>query len=315
MREEIFLRGLSQKEFEKSSCGVGFICDLKGRTSHNIIKEGIFALENLLHRGAVGADPKTGDGAGILIGLPDRFLRKEADKNKIRLPKSYAVGMLFLPRNKKEREFCETIFRRIIKQEGLIFLGLREVPVDSSFLGRQAKNTQPVIKHIFIGREKNFKTKIDFERRLYLVRRRVENLIRKSKLTEKSFFYITNLSCRTLSYKGLLMSNQLKNFFLDLKDPALESPFCLFHARYSTNTFPTWDLAQPFRYLAHNGEINTLRGNINWFNSRQGTLKSRIWKRRLKALYPIIIPGGSDSATIDNVLEFLLLSGRSIIES
>jgi len=307
-------QGLYLREFEKDSCGVGFVCNIKGIASYEIIKKGIQALENLRHRGAVGADPKTGDGAGILIQIPDEFLRKESEKIKISLPKKgrYAVGMVFLPKNKEEREYIQKLFEGIVKKEGLIFLGWRNVYVDNRVIGKQAYLTEPVIKQVFIKKPDNLKDELNFERVLYITRKKIENSIRASKLKEKTFFYISNLSCRTLSYKGLLMSTQLKDFFLDLKDKDLKSSFCLIHARYSTNTFPTWDLAQPFRFLAHNGEINTLRGNINWMQSRQGLLKSKFFKEKLKEIFPIIVPGGSDSATLDNVLELLVLSGRHI---
>jgi len=307
-------QGLYDPDFEHDSCGVGFVCNIKGEKSHLIIEKGIRALENLIHRGAVGADPRTGDGAGLLIQIPDDFLRKECQSLKIELPKKgrYAVGLVFLPKDNLERRYCEDVFLKNIKNEGLFFLGWRDISVDDSMLGKTARFSQPVFKHIFIGCPSEIKEELEFERALYLVRKKIENLIRRSKLKQKNSFYISNLSCRTLSYKGLLMSTQLKDFFLDLKDKDLKSSFALIHARYSTNTFPTWDLAQPFRFLAHNGEINTLRGNINWMQSRQGLLKSKFFKGRLKEIFPIIVPGGSDSASIDNVLELLVLSGRHI---
>jgi len=307
-------QGLYDPRFEHDSCGVGFVCNTKGEKSHIVIEKGIRALENLIHRGAVGADPRTGDGAGLLIQIPDDFLRKECQNLKIELPEKgrYAVGMVFLPKDNLERRYCEDIFLSVIRKEGLIFLGWRDIPVDDSIIGRVARFTQPVFKHVFIKRPPQIKEELEFERILYLARKKIENLVRNSKLKQKTYFYISNLSCRTLSYKGLLMSTQLKDFFLDLKDKDLKSSFCLIHARYSTNTFPTWDLAQPFRFLAHNGEINTLRGNINWMQSRQGLLKSNFFGKKLKEIFPVIVPGGSDSATIDNVLELLVLSGRNI---
>jgi len=307
-------KGLYNPEFIRGNCGVGFVCNIKGTSSHTIIEKGIESLVRLLHRGATGADPQTGDGSGILIQIPDEFLRKECVNSKIDLPErgKYAVGMVFLPQRRSERILCEEIFAGMIKKEGLYFLGWRNVPVDSLVIGRQAKDTQPVIKQIFIQCPKEIKDELEFERRLYLLRKKIENSVRSSNLKQKSFFYISNLSCRTLSYKGLLMSTQLKEFFLDLKDEEMKSTFSLIHARYSTNTFPTWDLAQPFRYLAHNGEINTLRGNINWMKAREGNLKSRLLGKDLKEVFPIIVPGGSDSATIDNVFELLVLAGRPL---
>ena len=307
-------QGLYDPRFEHDSCGVGFVCDIKGRKSHDIVTKGILALEHLMHRGATGSDPKTGDGAGILIQVPHEFLLKECSKAGIRLPKSgdYGVGLVFLPTDGKERKFCEDNFKKIAEEEGLIFLGWREVPVDDSAIGRTAKESQPVIRQVFVGRPAGIAGELAFERKLYIVRKRSENLVRGSTVKQKAFFYISGLSSRTLSYKGLLMSAQLKDFFPDLKDKALESSFTLFHARYSTNTFPTWDLSQPFRFLAHNGEINTLRGNINWMKARQGLLESGVLGKDIKKLFPVIVPGVSDSASLDNMLELLVLGGRSL---
>ena len=307
-------QGLYDPQFEHDSCGVGFVCDIKARSSNKIVQNAVSALVRLEHRGAVGADPKTGDGAGILIQVPDEFLRRESDKLQIKLPQKgdYAVGMVFFPQLEDERAFCQDTLISFIKKQGLIFLGLRDVPVNDSIIGKQARLTRPIIKHALIAKPDEIKETAEFERALYLVRKKTENLIRGSALKQKSFFYITNLSCRTLSYKGLLMSSQLKDFFVDLNDKDMASSFALIHSRYSTNTFPAWDLAQPFRFLAHNGEINTLRGNINWLQSRQGLLKSESFGSELKNIFPIVVPGGSDSATIDNALELLVLSGRSI---
>ena len=307
-------QGLYDPDFEHDACGVGFVCNIKGESSHSIVEKGIEALENLMHRGAVGADPNTGDGAGLLIQIPDEFFRKQASRIKIDLPKKgrYATGLVFLPPDQNERVFCEKIFLKVVKEKGLNFLGWREVPVNDSIIGRVARLTQPVFRHVFIGCPAHIKDDLSFERILYVVRKKIENSIRSSKLKQANYFYISNLSCRTLSYKGLLMSTQLKGFFLDLKDRDLKSAFALIHARYSTNTFPSWDLAQPFRFLAHNGEINTLRGNINWMRSRQGMLKSIFFKKGLQDIFPVIVPGGSDSAALDNALELLALSGRHI---
>jgi len=267
-----------------------------------------------MHRGATGSDPKTGDGAGVLIQIPHNFLNKECSKVGIQLPPAgeYAVGMVFLPTDDSERRFCEDQFKKITQEEGLVFLGWRDVPVDDSMIGKAARDTEPVIKHVFAGKPASIKGELSFERRLYIIRKRIENLVRGSSLNQKRYFYVTGLSSRTLSYKGLLMSAQLKHYFLDLNDDALESSFALIHARYSTNTFPAWDLSQPFRFLAHNGEINTLRGNINWMKARQGLLKSDVFGKDLKKLFPVIVPGGSDSAMLDNALELLVLSGRSL---
>lgn len=307
-------KGLYDPRFEHDSCGVGFVCNIKGTLSNDIIKQGLGVLKRLSHRGATGADPKTGDGAGMLIQIPHEFFRKVCQDRKINLPSkgAYGTGMVFLPTNAKENKFCKDVFRRIIEEEGQIILGWRKVPVDDSEIGKTAKETEPIIEQPFIKRSKKLKTELEFERKLYCIRKRVENIIRASNLKQRSFFYITNISCRTFSYKGLLMPGQLENFFLDLKDERLESALCLVHSRYSTNTFPTWDLSQPFRFLAHNGEINTLRGNINWMRAREGLLESDLFGKDIKNIYPVIVPGGSDSATIDNVFELLVLAGRSL---
>ena len=307
-------QGLYDARFEKDSCGVGFVCDIEGIKSHETLRKGISALKRLEHRGAVGADPKTGDGAGILIQIPHKFFKRKSDNFKVDLPASgdYAAGLIFFPSEKKEREFCKGVFKKVIAKEGQVLLGYRSVPVDNSYIGEGAKRTEPVIEHIFIKKNSKLRPGLDFERKLYVIRKQVENIIRSSGLKQKAYFYITNISSRIISYKGLLMSSQLDKYFIDLNDRDLETSICLIHARYSTNTFPTWDLAQPFRMLAHNGEINTLRGNINWMHARESLMKSKFFNKDIEKVKPIIVPGGSDSATIDNVFELLVLAGRSL---
>ena len=313
-RQDLEKYGLYDSRFEHDSCGVGFICDVKGRKSNIIVRQGLKVLKRLSHRGATGADPKTGDGAGILIQTPHQFFLKIAHQAKIRLPDlgGYGSGLVFLPANFKERKFCKDALAKIVKDEGQSLLGFRAVPLDNSDIGFTAKKTQPVIEQIFIAKNEGGKDRLEFERRLYIIRKQAENLIRASKLKQKSFFYIPNLSSRTFSYKGLLMPQQVDSFFLDLQDEDVQSAICLAHSRYSTNTFPTWDLAQPFRFLAHNGEINTLRGNINWMSAREGLLKSGLFGKDINKLKPVIVPGGSDSAAIDNAFELLVLAGRPI---
>jgi glutamate synthase domain-containing protein 2/glutamate synthase domain-containing protein 1/glutamate synthase domain-containing protein 3 len=307
-------QGLYDPQFEHDSCGVGFVCDVKGRKSNQIVKQGLEVLRRLSHRGATGADPKTGDGAGILIQMPHDFLFKICRGNEIDLPAEgeYGVGLVFLPQDEKERKFCKNVFARIIKDEGQLLLGWRRLPVDNSNIGKTAQDTQPVMEHVFIAKNKKIKEQLDFEIKLYIIRKQIENTIRASKLMQKHFFYITNLSSRTISFKGLLMPQQLEDFFLDLKDESIKSALSLVHSRYSTNTFPTWDLAQPFRFLAHNGEINTLRGNINWMSAKEGLLQSKLFGKDIEKLKPVIVPGGSDSASIDNIFELLVLAGRGI---
>jgi len=307
-------QGLYDPAFEHDSCGVGFVCNINGERSNEIIRQGLEVLKRLSHRGATGADPKTGDGAGILIQVPHEFFTTACSRINIVLPDQgeYGAGLVFLPPNKKDREFCKSAFLKFINQEALTLLGWREVPVDNSDIGETARETQPVIEQVFIGKNKRIKNQIELERALYVIRKQIENEIRASNIKQRSFFYITNLSSRTLSYKGLLMPHQVENFFTDLKDNNIKSSLCMVHSRYSTNTFPTWDLAQPFRFLAHNGEINTLRGNINGMRARESGLSSALFGKKLKKIMPVVVPGGSDSAAIDNVFELLILAGRDL---
>ncbi|MCF7892112.1 MAG: glutamate synthase large subunit [Candidatus Omnitrophica bacterium] len=310
-------QGLYDPIHEKDACGVGFVCNIKGNKNHSILKDGLVVLKKLSHRGAVGADPDTGDGAGILIQIPDKFLRNSLSKQKINLPQEgdYGVGLIFLPRNKKGQKTCKDIFKKIIAEEGQTLVAWRRVPVDNSVIGKDARESEPSIWHLFIGKKDKELSQIDFERKLYLIRRRIENKIFKQNLMQKSFFYISNLSSRTLAYKGLLMPEQVEDFFLDLKDKSLKTALALVHSRYSTNTFPSWDLAQPFRFLAHNGEINTLRGNVNWMKARESQLASEVFGNEIDKIKPILTEGASDSAIIDNAFELLSLSGRSLAHS
>jgi glutamate synthase domain-containing protein 2/glutamate synthase domain-containing protein 1/glutamate synthase domain-containing protein 3 len=310
-------QGLYYPQFEKDSCGVGFVCQVKGQRSNKIIKQSLKVLRRLAHRGAVGSDPKTGDGAGILIQIPDEFFQKISSQIKVNLPPqgSYGTGLIFLPTDRGQRKICQELFSQVIKDEGQILLGWRDVPVDNSDIGLTAKETEPVIGQVFIGKNPKITDQLAFERKLYVIRRIIENTIPGLKLKQESFFYITSLSSRTFAYKGLLMTDQLENFFPDLKDENIKSCLALVHSRYSTNTFPTWDLSQPFRFLAHNGEINTLRGNINWMHAREGLLESSLFGSDIEKLKPILIDGLSDSATIDRAFELLTLGGRSIAQA
>ena len=307
-------QGLYDPAFEHDNCGVGFVCDIKGKKSNDTVKKGLEVLVRMTHRGAVGADPLTGDGAGILLQMPDEFLQKEARKANLNLPKlgEYGVGLVFLPQDEKERAFCIATFEAEIKNAGQKFLGWRDVPVDNSVIGKTARYTEPVIKQLFVGIGEKTKVGIEFERKLYIIRKKTENIVKNQDLKEKTFFYVTNLSAKTLGYKGLLMPYQVGEFFLDLQSSDMNSAIALVHSRYSTNTFPTWDLAQPFRYLAHNGEINTLRGNINWMTARHSMLKNDFFDADMEDLFPIIIPGGSDSAALDNMVELMALTDRSL---
>ncbi len=307
-------QGLYDPAFEHDACGIGFVCDITGKRSNEIVLKGLEVLNKLSHRGATGADPKTGDGAGVLIQIPHEFFAKVCPEAGIELPPvgSYGTGIVFLPTDSRERELCKDTLSEMVKKEGQEILGWRQVPVDDSDIGISAKRTQPAIEQIFIKKIGCVNDELTFERKLYVIRKKAEKKIRSSALKQRAFFYITNISSRTFSYKGLLMPCQVDKFFLDLQDGEMKSSITLVHSRYSTNTFPTWDLAQPFRLLAHNGEINTLRGNINWMRAREGLLNSKMFGNDIKDIFPVITPDGSDSAAIDNVFELLVLGGRSI---
>jgi glutamate synthase domain-containing protein 2/glutamate synthase domain-containing protein 1/glutamate synthase domain-containing protein 3 len=301
-------QGLYDPRHEHDSCGVGFVANIDGTKNHHIISSGIKVLENLLHRGAVGGDLTTGDGAGILFQIPDAFLREVCTPRKIRLPapEHYGVGMVFLSRTLRTREKAMGLIEREVASEGLGFLGWREVPVDGDAIAGQAKEQQPSIFQWFVD-GKGLSSDL-LERKLYVLRRVIEG----KGSGEEEPFYIPSLSCRTLVYKGLLTGIQLPAFYHDLRDPRVVSALAVIHQRYSTNTFPSWELSQPFRYLAHNGEINTLRGNTNHMRSREASLQSDLFGSDIKKILPIIDERGSDSSAIDNALELLVNGGRSI---
>ena len=319
MNDTVTPRGLPQPQGlydpaqERDSCGIGFVANIKGQKSHDIIVKGIQVLINLTHRGACGCDPETGDGAGVLIQIPHKFFARECAKRGFTLPAAgeYGVGMTFLPVERHDRLQCEGILERIVTEEGLTVLGWRDTPINGAAIGREARNSQPYIQQIFVSRGKGMNDD-QLERKLYLVRKRAENEVAKSDLPEKSFFYMPSFSCRTIVYKGLLLAPQIANFYPELSDPDVISALCLVHQRFSTNTFPTWQLAHPYRFIAHNGEINTLRGNVNWMHARQSVLESPLFGADIKKLFPIIAPGGSDSASFDNALELLVMAGRGI---
>ena len=306
--------GVYDADYEHDSCGVGFVVDMKGRKSHAIISQALSVLANLLHRGACGAEENTGDGAGILIQMPERFLRETCAELDIQLPESghFGAGFVFLPRDAAERDHCMGEFARIVAEEGQHLLGWRDVPTDDSMIGPSAQSAEPDFKQIFIGRSAGTKSEDAFERKLYVIRKRIEHAIWDSELAEKSLFYLPSLSHRTLIYKGMLIGNQLKPLFPDLADNRVESALALVHQRFSTNTFPSWPLAQPFRFTAHNGEINTLRGNINWMRAREALCESELFDGDLQKLFPIVLEGNSDSASFDQVLEFLHMAGRPL---
>ncbi|HMJ82279.1 MAG TPA: glutamate synthase large subunit [Vicinamibacterales bacterium] len=305
---------------EHDACGVGFVVDIKGRKSHGVIEKGLQILLNLLHRGACGCEANTGDGAGVLIQMPDRFLRKATAKLGFTLPPAgaYGAGLVFLPKERTARLALRQLIEQTARAEGHPVLGWREVPGDDSSLGASARAAKPVIEQVFIadGRrsagEAEEAARARFERALFVVRKQVEHAADRLGLANGGGFYIVGLSANTLIYKGMLTADQIAPTFPDLVDPDMESALALVHQRFSTNTFPSWPLAHPYRYVAHNGEINTLRGNINWMRAREGLLRSTLLGDDLKKILPVIREGGSDTAIFDNVLELLVMSGRSL---
>ena len=306
-------QGLYNPCFEHDSCCVGFVVNISGAKTHEIIRQGIQILENLTHRGACGCDPETGDGAGIMMQMPDAFLRKECAKLNITLPPfgEYGAGIVFLPPDLAERNIIEEWTEHLIHEEGQKFLGWREVPHESSKIGKVARSVMPEFKQLFIGRGKNTKPE-DLDRKLYIIRKRLYNKVQESTLAQRNYYYFCSLSAKTMVYKGQLMAEQLDRFFADLADPMMVSALAMVHSRYSTNTFPTWALAHPYRMIAHNGEINTLRGNINSMHAREKQFISEAFGKDLEKTLPVVVPHGSDTATFDNVLEILVLSGRSL---
>jgi glutamate synthase domain-containing protein 2/glutamate synthase domain-containing protein 1/glutamate synthase domain-containing protein 3 len=307
-------QGLYDPRFEHDACGVGFVVNIKGEKSHEIVEQALTVLQNLDHRGACGCEENTGDGAGILMQIPHAFLKDACSGLGFKLPDpgEYGVGMVFLPDHRKQRQQFEKTIEKIIAENGQKCLGWRKVPTDNMYLGETAKEFEPFVRQVFIGRGAGLKDDLDFERKLYVIRRRAENAIRYAGLVGGDFFYISSMSSRTLIYKGMLTPRQVETFYPDLSDPLVESAIAVVHSRFSTNTFPSWGRAHPYRYLIHNGEINTLRGNENWMHARQGMLASEMFGDDLKKIFPIIQEDGSDSAKFDNCLEFLALSGRSL---
>ncbi|PYS29970.1 MAG: glutamate synthase large subunit [Acidobacteria bacterium] len=299
-------QGLYDPQFEHDSCGVGFVVDIAGRKSNAIVRRSLQVLLNLQHRGAKGCEANTGDGAGILMQIPHEFLKAECKKLGFHLPSPgrYGVGMVCLPRDAHSQRWCEEIIEAAIARAGQRLLGWRLVPTDNSPIGDSAKAVEPVFKQVFIERNSYIQTTAGFERKLYLIRKRIE------KTTTELYF--GSLSANTLIYKGMLSAEQMELYFPDLADPRIESALAVVHQRFSTNTFPSWSLAHPFRYISHNGEINTLRGNINWMKARQALFQSELFGDDIKDLIPVIVEGGSDSATIDNALEMLVMCGRSL---
>lgn len=299
-------QGLYQPDQEHDACGVGLVIQIKGEKSHDVVEKGLQVLENMTHRGAESADNKTGDGAGILLQIPHEFVLLQG----VAVPERghYGAGLVFFPRKELEASLCMSVIKENIEKEGLKLLAVRDVPVNSDSLGEISRSNEPVIKQLFVvGPWKHS----ELERKLYVVRKKIEKAISQSVMSQKKSFYIVSLSCTKIVYKGMLTSTQLREYYPDLSHPNFTSAIALVHSRFSTNTFPTWDLAQPFRLLGHNGEINTIKGNRYWMEARESILKSDALGE-MKDLWPIVQPGMSDSASLDNVLEFLVMSGKSL---
>jgi glutamate synthase (NADPH/NADH) large chain len=305
-------QGLYRPSNERDACGVGFVAHIKGKKSHDIVQKGLELLTNLTHRGATGYDPKLGDGAGLLMQMPDAFMRQEAAKLNVNLPAAgqYAVGNVFLPQATKNVEACVNLINKIIAEENQTLLAWRDVPVNNSDLAQAARDVEPTMRQVIIA-----STSADqntFERKLFVIRKRVEHAIRALDLKDPATFYIPSLSSRTIVYKGMLLANEVGVYYQDLNDESVVSALALVHQRFSTNTFPAWDLAHPFRMIAHNGEINTVQGNVNWMAARHETMKSSVIGEDLEKLWPLIVDGQSDSACFDNCLELLVAGGYSL---
>ncbi len=304
-------QGLYDPGYEHDACGMGFVAHLKGVKSHQIVQQALKVLTHMEHRGACGCEENTGDGAGILIQIPHKFLATECKAINIKLPVPghYAVGMVFLPQESDARAECAAIFARTVEEEGQTLLGWRDVPVNPTPIGKTARNAMPAIRMAFIAKSGDVAEGIDFERKLYVIRKRTENAVKAGGI---GHIYFPSLSSRTIVFKGMLTTEQVGHFYLDLNDPQVETAIAMIHSRFSTNTFPSWARAHPNRYLIHNGEINTVRGNVNWMNTRQAVIKTDVFKTDLDKLFPIVNPNGSDSAMFDNTLEFMYLSGYSL---
>src|SRR5262245_54949635 len=302
-------QGLYDPQFEHDACGVGFVVDIAGRKSNDIVRRSLQVLVNLQHRGAKGCEANTGDGAGILIQIPHAFLAAECSKLGFKLPSpgNYGVRMVCLPRDAYTQRWSKEIIKAAITRAGQTVLGWRDVPTNNSPIGDSAKAVEPAFAQVFVQRDP-YTTSVDaFERKLYLIRKRIE------KITGELYF--GSFSARTVVYKGMLSAEQTEIYFPDLVDPRIASALAVVHQRFSTNTFPSWSLAHPFRYISHNGEINTLRGNINWMRAREAQFESELFGDDIKDLLPVVVEGGSDSAMFDNAVEMLVMTGRTLAES
>ncbi|MFY7866565.1 glutamate synthase central domain-containing protein, partial [Roseateles sp.] len=311
-KDELAAQGLYRPQNEKDACGLGFVAHIKGQKAHSIVQQGLKILENLDHRGAVGADKLMGDGAGILIQIPDELFRAEMALQGVELPPpgEYGVGMIFLPKEHASRLACEQELARAIKAEGQVLLGWRDVPVDAEMpMSPTVRDKEPIIRQIFIGRGPDIIVPDALERKLYVIRKTASSAIQALQLTHSREYYVPSMSCRTIIYKGLLLADQVGSYYKDLADPRVVSAIALVHQRFSTNTFPEWPLAHPYRMVAHNGEINTVKGNFNWMRAREGVMKSPVLGEDLNKLYPISFEHQSDTATFDNAIELLTMAG------
>ncbi len=306
--------GLYDPSLEKDACGVGFIANIKGRKSHQIVEDALSILCNLEHRGAVGADPRFGDGAGILVQIPHAFFKRKAAEIGFQLPEPghYAIGALFMPKETAWRRVIQSIIAEQIKAEGMMLLGWRDVPSDNASLGVTVKPTEPYHMQVFIDRNGAAKSDEEFERKLYILRKSISQAIYQRRDRGMAGYYPVSFSCRTVIYKGMFLADQLGKYYADLHEKDFESALALVHQRFSTNTFPTWSLAHPYRMIAHNGEINTLRGNVNWMAARQASVTSELYGKDITRLWPISYEGQSDTACFDNALEFLVQGGYSL---
>ncbi|MFL6559203.1 MAG: glutamate synthase subunit alpha, partial [Bacillus sp. (in: firmicutes)] len=299
-------QGLYRPEYEHDACGIGLYAHIKGHATHEIVKKGLSMLCQLDHRGGQGSDPFTGDGAGLMVQIPDAFFRNSLQNVQLPEKGRYGVGMLFFSNNDSEREKIESYINKMVEQEGQTVLGWRTVPVNVETIGETAKQSCPFIRQVFIGANEGLLDELSFERKLYIIRKQSEQWAKEAELR----FYFASLSSRTIVYKGLLTPDQVDRFYLDLQDDSFVSAFALVHSRFSTNTFPSWERAHPNRYLIHNGEINTLRGNVHWMKAREKQFVSEAFGDDLQKVLPILDTDGSDSSILDNALEFLVLAGR-----
>ncbi|MGE5665994.1 MAG: glutamate synthase subunit alpha, partial [Betaproteobacteria bacterium] len=310
--------GLYAPDHEHDACGVGFVAHIKGRASHALVQQALLILQNLDHRGAVGADPLGGDGAGILIQIPDQFYREEMARQGVSLPPpgEYGVGMIFLPREHASRLACEQELERTVRAEGQVVLGWRDVPVDRAMpMSPLVRSREPVIRQIFIGRGPDVMVPDALERKLYVIRKSASHKIQNLRLQHGKEYFVPSMSTRTVVYKGLLLADQVGRYYEDLRDARVVTAIALVHQRFSTNTFPSWELAHPYRPAAHTAEINTVKGNCNWMRAREGVMSSPVLGPALEKLYPLIYEGQSDTACFDNALELMLMAGYPLAKA